>query len=135
MSGIGSVRFHSFYISGLIRPENRPQYQTLLGTGIFFVCSIDFLLRVYLGISNISEFFPVANAQRGSRWTETQWTSIIGKHIIAAGFKMAEERILRRHNNIKNLFYLYPHILSLLGVNTWSESSEKEEDPVEVERI
>ena len=37
MSGIG---FHSFYISGLIRPENRPQYQTLLGTGRFLLVQL-----------------------------------------------------------------------------------------------
>ena len=86
MSGIWSVGFILFYISGLIRPENRPQYQTLLGTGSFLFVQLTSCYVFSFGISNISDFFPVANAQRGSRWTETQWTSIIGKHIFAADF-------------------------------------------------
>ena len=87
MSGIGSVGFHSFYISGLIRPENRPQYQTLLGTGRFLFVQLTSCYVFSLGFLIFLIFFPVANAQRGSRWTETQWTSIIGKHIFAEVLK------------------------------------------------
>ena len=66
MSGIGSVRFHSFYISGLIRPENRPQYQTLLGTGRFLFVQLTSCYVFSLGFLIFLNFFqsPMLSADQ-----------------------------------------------------------------------